>query len=483
MPVLEDAAQAAGSTGPRRPRRARSARSRRSRSIPSKNLGAFGDGGAVTTDDAALAERVRMLRFHGSRDKVDLRAGRLQLAPRRAAGGDPARAAARTSTRWADGRRARRRARTREAGPRRARRAAGSRPPGAAPGLAPLRRPPRARRRRSAAALHGGRRSARAPTTARPSTASRRWRAFAPARELPGTDEAGAHAPRDPDEPRRCAREQVDEVVGAPCAMRVWVDLTNSPHVLVLRPGHRRAARARGTRCASPRATSPRRVELCERFGIEHEVDRPPPRRPRRRPRRVGLASRSARAARAGRAARPLRPRARPRLQRRHRRRARCCGSRASTMFDYEWATVQHNVNCRLAQAVVVPDAIPPERLAPLRRAAASCSATRASRRSTTSPTSSPTRRCSTSWASTARSRSRSCARRRRSRSTTASRTTLFARRARRACAATQAVVLPRTPEQRAELPRRRLHRARARDRRPVADRLRRPRRLAPAAR
>lgn len=34
-----------------------------------------------------------------------------------------------------------------------------------------------------------------------------------------------------------------------------------------------------------------------------------------------------------------------------------------STMFDYEWAAVQHQVNCRLAQAVVVPDAIPPERL------------------------------------------------------------------------------------------------------------------------
>ncbi len=32
-------------------------------------------------------------------------------------------------------------------------------------------------------------------------------------------------------------------------------------------------------------------------------------------------------------------------------------------MFDYEWATVQHNVNCRLARAVVVPDAIPPQRL------------------------------------------------------------------------------------------------------------------------
>ena len=35
----------------------------------------------------------------------------------------------------------------------------------------------------------------------------------------------------------------------------------------------------------------------------------------------------------------------------------------SATMFDYEWATVQHNVNCRLASAVVVPAAIPPERL------------------------------------------------------------------------------------------------------------------------
>jgi predicted glycosyltransferase len=35
----------------------------------------------------------------------------------------------------------------------------------------------------------------------------------------------------------------------------------------------------------------------------------------------------------------------------------------SATSFDYEWATVQHNVNCRLAQAVVIPDAIPAERL------------------------------------------------------------------------------------------------------------------------
>jgi len=35
----------------------------------------------------------------------------------------------------------------------------------------------------------------------------------------------------------------------------------------------------------------------------------------------------------------------------------------SATAFDYEFAVAQHNVNCRLARAVVVPDAIPPERL------------------------------------------------------------------------------------------------------------------------
>jgi predicted glycosyltransferase len=34
-----------------------------------------------------------------------------------------------------------------------------------------------------------------------------------------------------------------------------------------------------------------------------------------------------------------------------------------TTMFDYEWATVQHHVICRLATRVLVPEAIPPERL------------------------------------------------------------------------------------------------------------------------
>jgi predicted glycosyltransferase len=35
-----------------------------------------------------------------------------------------------------------------------------------------------------------------------------------------------------------------------------------------------------------------------------------------------------------------------------------------TTMFDYEWARLQHSLNCRLATRVLVPDAIPADRLA-----------------------------------------------------------------------------------------------------------------------
>lgn len=68
LKVLEDAAQAHGARW-------------RGRTIgahgdavawsfyPGKNLGALGDGGAVTTDDAALAERLRVLRNYGSQRK------------------------------------------------------------------------------------------------------------------------------------------------------------------------------------------------------------------------------------------------------------------------------------------------------------------------------------------------------------------------------------------------------------------------------
>jgi dTDP-3-amino-3,4,6-trideoxy-alpha-D-glucose transaminase len=69
VPVIEDAAQAAGSTGPDGRPGALGTMATFS-FYPSKNLGAFGDGGAVATPDAGLADAVRTLRFHGSRDKV-----------------------------------------------------------------------------------------------------------------------------------------------------------------------------------------------------------------------------------------------------------------------------------------------------------------------------------------------------------------------------------------------------------------------------
>jgi dTDP-3-amino-3,4,6-trideoxy-alpha-D-glucose transaminase len=68
VPVVEDAAQAAGSRGAAGPAGALGTVACFS-FFPSKNLGGFGDGGAVTTADDGVAERVRMLRFHGSRDK------------------------------------------------------------------------------------------------------------------------------------------------------------------------------------------------------------------------------------------------------------------------------------------------------------------------------------------------------------------------------------------------------------------------------
>ena len=66
VPVIEDAAQAFGSS-----EIGRSGVASTFSFYPTKNLFALGDGGLVSTDDPELAERVRMLRFHGSRDKVE----------------------------------------------------------------------------------------------------------------------------------------------------------------------------------------------------------------------------------------------------------------------------------------------------------------------------------------------------------------------------------------------------------------------------
>jgi uncharacterized protein len=142
--------------------------------------------------------------------------------------------------------------------------------------------------------------------------------------------------------------------------MRVWVDLTNSPHVLVLRPVIR-VLEARGAEVLVTARDFAQTLELCERFGIAHTAIG------RHRGGRLaakgrGLLSRSAALVRWARG-----------------RRIDVAighGSNdltvaaallripSATAFDYEWARVQHTLNGRLARRVVVPDAIPPERLA-----------------------------------------------------------------------------------------------------------------------
>jgi uncharacterized protein len=141
--------------------------------------------------------------------------------------------------------------------------------------------------------------------------------------------------------------------------MRVWVDLTNSPHVLVLRPLIE-VMRADGHEVEVTARDFAQTLELCERFGLDHTaIGRH--RGGRLAGKMAGLVSRSLALARWARgrrfdvaighgsndvsvAAKLLRV-------------------PSATAFDYEWAAAQHQVNCRLARVVMVPDAIPPERL------------------------------------------------------------------------------------------------------------------------
>ncbi len=173
--------------------------------------------------------------------------------------------------------------------------------------------------------------------------------------ELPGTDEAArtGHRPAD----GHGALRGPDPRGGR--GVRVWVDLTNSPHVLVMRPLIE-AMREDGHEVEVTARDFAQTLELCDRFGIAHTAVGHH-RGGRLASKGVGLVSRSAA------------------LTRWARKRsfdlAMGHGSNdvtvaaallripSATAFDYEWAPVQHNVNCRLVRAVVVPDAIPPERL------------------------------------------------------------------------------------------------------------------------
>jgi dTDP-4-amino-4,6-dideoxygalactose transaminase len=86
LPVLEDAAQAHGAHY--RGRRVGGHGTAAAWSFyPGKNLGAMGDAGAITTDDAHLAERLRLLRNYGSWQKYvhDVRGTNSRLDPLQAA--------------------------------------------------------------------------------------------------------------------------------------------------------------------------------------------------------------------------------------------------------------------------------------------------------------------------------------------------------------------------------------------------------------
>jgi hypothetical protein len=141
--------------------------------------------------------------------------------------------------------------------------------------------------------------------------------------------------------------------------LKVWVDFTNSPHVLVLAPVIS-LLQERGHEVSVTARDFAQTLGLCERFGIEHEAIGHH-RGGGRVSKAVGLLDRSVALARWARGRRFE-------LAIGHGSNDITVASAllripCTTTFDYEWATVQHNVNCRLAQAVVVPAAIPPERL------------------------------------------------------------------------------------------------------------------------
>lgn len=143
--------------------------------------------------------------------------------------------------------------------------------------------------------------------------------------------------------------------------MRVWIDLTNSPHVLVMRPIVE-LLRADGHDVRVTARDFAQTLGLLERFGIEHEVVGRH-RGGRVAAKAVGLASRSTALTRW--AARKKFDLALGHGSNDITVAAAILRIPCATTFDYEWAKVQHTVNCRLAQAVVVPDVIPPERLYP----------------------------------------------------------------------------------------------------------------------
>lgn len=140
--------------------------------------------------------------------------------------------------------------------------------------------------------------------------------------------------------------------------MRIWIDMTAPAHPVVFRPLIARL-RARGHEVEVTARDYAQTLGLAQRLGIEHTAIG-----------RHGGASRARKLAALIDRTRRMRGFGRRRFDL-----AVAHGSNdlalaaawlripAVNTFDYEWARQQHQIGCRLARIVMVPEAIPPERL------------------------------------------------------------------------------------------------------------------------
>ena len=143
--------------------------------------------------------------------------------------------------------------------------------------------------------------------------------------------------------------------------MKVWIDMTASAHVLVFRPLIQ-ILRGRGDEVQITARDYAQTLQLLELHGLEADAVIG----------RHGGRSRTGKARAMWSRLRALRSWARGRdfdVALAHGSHELTMSARrldipSSTTFDYEWAWLQHQLGCRAATRVVVPDAIPADRLA-----------------------------------------------------------------------------------------------------------------------
>jgi uncharacterized protein len=143
--------------------------------------------------------------------------------------------------------------------------------------------------------------------------------------------------------------------------LKLWLDITAPAHVLVFRPLIR-ILRARGAELEITARDYAQTIQLLELHGIEAEIFGSHGGRSR-------LGKARALTSRLGELRRWAKGRgfdaALAHGSHELTITAKRLGIPSSTTFDYEFAWLQHQLGCRAATYVVVPDAIPPERLRP----------------------------------------------------------------------------------------------------------------------